>query len=135
MNKSGIISFILSLLFGLGLGISGMTNPQNVIGFLDIFGNWKPALIFVMGAGILFAIPFFYIAKKRDKSIFGENFPNIPTIIDTKLIIGSIAFGIGWGIAGICPGPALVIATHFPKEIGLFLIAMIIGGKIADIKV
>lgn len=135
MNKSGIISFILSLLFGLGLGISGMTNPQNVIGFLDIFGNWKPALIFVMGAGILFAIPFFYISKKRNKSILGENFPNIPTIIDTKLIIGSITFGIGWGIAGICPGPALVIATHFPKEICLFLVSMIIGGKIADIKV
>ncbi len=135
MNKSGVISFILSLLFGLGLGISGMTNPQNVIGFLDVFGNWKPALILVMGAGILFAIPFFLIAKKRDKAIWGENFPNIPNIIDAKLIIGSIAFGIGWGIAGICPGPALVISTHFPKEIGLFLIAMIIGGKIADIKV
>lgn len=134
MIKSNIISFLLALLFGFGLGISGMVNPQNVLGFLDVFGNWKPALIFVMGAGILVATPFFIFAKKRENAILGDKFPNIPTIIDRKLIIGSIIFGIGWGIAGICPGPALVIASHFPIQIGLFLIAMIIGGKLADIK-
>ena len=133
--KSIILSFIVAIIFGIGLGISGMIDPKNVIGFLDIFGNWKPALMLVMGFGILAATPFFIITKKRGTPIFENNLPNLPSVIDKKLIIGSAIFGIGWGIAGICPGPALVDFLQFPKEIGLFLIAMVIGRKITNIKV
>lgn len=133
--KSIILSFILAIIFGIGLGISGMIDPKNVIGFLDIFGNWKPALMLVMGFGILAAMPLFFITKKRGTPIFENSLPNLPSLIDKKLIIGSAIFGIGWGIAGICPGPALVDFFQFPKEIGLFLIAMVIGGKIANFKV
>lgn len=133
MLKSTILSFLLSLIFGFGLGISGMTNPKNVLGFLDVFGNWKPALIFVMGAGILIATPIFMFAKTKSKPILQNDFPILPEKIDFNLIFGAIIFGIGWGIAGICPGPAIVILPKFPIEILVFIGAMIIGGSAAKL--
>ena len=133
MLKSTILSFLLSLIFGFGLGISGMTNPKNVLGFLDVFGNWKPALIFVMGAGILIATPIFMFAKTKSKPILQNDFPILPEKIDFNLIFGAIIFGIGWGIAGICPGPAIVILPKFPIEILVFIGSMIIGGSAAKL--
>lgn len=127
MKNTILISFLLSLIFGLGLGISGMTNPQNVLGFLDIFGNPKPALILVMGFGILIATPIFMYAKTKAKPVLQDDFPNLPNKIDFNLIFGAIIFGIGWGIAGLCPGPSIVILPKFPIEIIIFIASMVMG--------
>lgn len=124
--------YLLAIIFGFGLSISSMINPAVVIGFLDIFGNWQPALMFVMGFGVLLAVPFFYFAKKRDVPIFRGEYPSLPNKIDKKLIIGAAIFGIGWGLGGICPGPLLVNIGIAPLKILPFLIAMLIGGWISE---
>ena len=103
-----IFSLICGLIFGIGLTISGMTNPAKVIGFLDLFGNWDPSLIFVMGGAIVFVAPLFYLLGNKKKPLFESSF-QIPAKknIDRKLIIGASLFGIGWGMVGLCPGPAI----------------------------
>jgi len=106
----GLLSqFAIGALFGWGLIISGMSNPQKVLGFLDLAGLWDPSLIFVMAGAILVGLAGFYVVSKRSEAFFGGAL-HIPTRRDISkpLIIGSFIFGIGWGIAGICPGPALV---------------------------
>jgi uncharacterized membrane protein YedE/YeeE len=123
-----IFSWLVGLIFGIGLIISGMTNPKKVIGFLDLAGVWDPSLAFVMIGGIVIASIGFFAARKRSLSMLGLPI-RIPTQrqIDRPLIIGSLIFGIGWGIAGICPGPALVlVGAGFTQGI-VFVIAMIIG--------
>ncbi|MEK7660716.1 MAG: DUF6691 family protein [Pseudomonadota bacterium] len=132
MKNQTIFSFIIALIFGLGLALSGMTSRENVIGFLDFFGNWKPALALVMGFGILAAAGFFHFSKQFTKPINGSAFPILPTKIDAKLIIGAAIFGIGWGIGGICPGPAIVLLAIAPSKIVLFIVAMAIGGLLTD---
>lgn len=121
-------SFIVGLIFGIGLILAGMTNPAKVIGFLDITGTWDPSLAFVMGGGILVAIIAFRFAKKRTVNFLGGAM-RMPTsdMIDKRLVIGSLLFGAGWGIAGFCPGPALTsMGTGNPKAV-IFVIAMIAG--------
>ena len=120
--------YLVGLLFGLGLLLSGMTNPGKVIGFLDLFGAWDPSLALVMGGAIMIGVFAFTFAKKRTSNFFGGllRFPT-NNQIDKQLIIGSLLFGAGWGLAGFCPGPALVsMASGQPKAV-LFVIAMIIG--------
>ena len=132
MNKYNILhrisEFLVGLLFGLGLILSGMTDPGKVIGFLDLFGSWDPSLALVMGGAIAVGFFAFAIAKKRTTNFFGGML-RIPTHnhIDKPLIIGSLLFGAGWGLAGFCPGPALVsMASGQPKGL-IFVIAMMAG--------
>ena len=123
-----ITEFIVGLLFGLGLMFSGMTDPGKVIGFLDLFGAWDPSLALVMGGAILVGFFAFTVAKKRTTTFLGGvlRFPtNVD--IDKKLVVGSVLFGAGWGLAGFCPGPAMVsMADGQPKAL-VFVLAMLVG--------
>ena len=123
-----ISEFLVGLLFGLGLMLSGMTDPGKVIGFLDLFGSWDPSLALVMGGAIAIGVFAFGMAKKRTTNFFGGvlRFP-ANNQIDKPLVIGSLMFGAGWGIAGFCPGPAIVsMAAGQPKAL-LFVAAMLAG--------
>ena len=122
------ITFLAGLIFGLGLIVSGMTNPANIIGFLDIAGDWNPSLAFVMMGGI--SITFFafrYIANKK-LTLFNEpvHLPGT-TQLSKELVIGSLLFGAGWALAGFCPGPALVALGTGSKQAGIFVLAMLVG--------
>ena len=123
-----VTEFAVGLIFGMGLMLSGMTDPSKVIGFLDLFGSWDPSLALVMGGAILVGLFAFTFAKKRTTTFLGGvlRFPT-NTDIDKKLIIGSLMFGTGWGLTGICPGPALVsMAGGQPKAL-VFVLAMLVG--------
>jgi uncharacterized membrane protein YedE/YeeE len=130
----GLLSqYAIGVLFGWGLIISGMSNPQKVLGFLDITGLWDPSLIFVMLGAILVGLAGFYIVSKRTEAFFGGA-PHIPTRRDISkpLLIGSFIFGIGWGIAGICPGPALVAFGAGYLKAFVFIIAMLAGMRVCE---
>jgi uncharacterized protein len=120
--------FFVGLLFGLGLMLSGMTDPGKVIGFLDVFGNWDPSLALVMGGAIAVGLYAFALAKKRTQNFFGGAL-HLPTShqIDKRLILGNLAFGAGWGLAGFCPGPALVSLAAGQDKALVFVLAMIFG--------
>jgi len=123
-----IAEFVVGLLFGLGLMLSGMTDPGKVIGFLDLFGTWDPSLALVMGGAIMVGFFAFTVAKKRTSTFLGGAM-RLPTSMDMdkKLVIGSLLFGAGWGLAGFCPGPALVsMADGQPKAL-VFVLAMLVG--------
>lgn len=123
-----LTSLISGLLFSIGLGISGMLNPIKVKGFLDITRVWDPSLIFVMVGGIIVYAIFFKQITKRSKPICDHSF-SLPTKtkIDYKLILGSALFGIGWGIAGICPGPAIAnLATGLSSAL-VFVVVMVLS--------
>lgn len=126
--------FIAGLLFGLGLILSGMTNPAKVLGFLDLFGLWDPSLAFVMGGAILVGIFAFAIARKRTTNFFGGAM-HLPkaTHIDKRLVVGSLMFGVGWGLAGFCPGPVLVSMAAGHDKALVFVAAMLIGMMIFEI--
>jgi len=119
-------------LFGLGLIVSGMANPEKVLGFLDIAGLWDPSLAFVMGGAIIVGLIAFTVARKRTLSFLGFNM-KLPTNnrIDKRMVIGSMMFGIGWGIAGLCPGPAIASLALRPSSAAIFVVAMIAGMTIA----
>lgn len=125
-----IISALISgLLFGIGLIVAGMANPAKVLGFLDIFGAWDPSLAFVMAGGLAVSAAAYWLwARKRTRSVLNQPI-SLPTTreITPRLLIGSAIFGIGWGIAGICPGPALVLLGSGLWQGSLFVIAMCVG--------
>ena len=123
-----LISFICGLLFGLGLIISGMANPAKVLGFLDLAGNWDPSLAFVMAGAILIGFFAFRYAGRRKTTLLGKELKlPVAAQIDRRLIVGSLLFGAGWGLAGFCPGPALVgLGMGLPKAM-LFVLAMLAG--------
>ena len=123
-----IFSLLSGIIFGIGLVISGMTNPEKVIGFLSITHNWDSSLIFVMGGAIIITGPFFYLLKGRNKSLLDLDI-NLPQKkdLDKKLIIGSSLFGIGWGLVGLCPGPAVSSLALFEPITLIFLVAMYLG--------
>lgn len=127
-NTHLIYKFLLGLLFGFGLIISGMIYPSKVIGFLNIFGIWDPSLIFVMLGGIFVYSIFHFLHIQKIDTLLGYK-KNLPAKneIDKNLILGSTLFGIGWGIAGYCPGPALVSFGTFSMNGIIFIITMIIG--------
>ena len=125
------IALLAGALFGLGLAVSGMTDPDKVLDFLDVAGRWDPSLALVMGGALLVAIPGFAWARKRRASLCGDPLPAPPrTGIDARLLGGSALFGIGWGIAGYCPGPALANLAHAGEAIA-FVIAMLAGSQLA----
>ena len=130
-----ITALISGVIFGVGLSISQMVNPQKVINFLDIFGHWDPSLLFVMIAAlVVFSSGFFAINKKLKKPILDEKFylPSTTTT-DIKLVLGAIIFGFGWGLAGLCPGPAMANILFFDNKIFGFIIAMLIGMQCANL--
>lgn len=120
--------FMVGLIFGIGLILSGMTDPAKVIGFLDISGQWDPSLALVMGGAIAVGMFAFALAKSRTVNFFGGAF-HLPknNHIDKRLIIGALLFGAGWGIAGYCPGPALVSMASGQTEGITFVAAMLAG--------
>ena len=121
-----LFAVIAGLIFGFGLIISGMGNPAKVLGFLDLAGKWDPSLAFVMGGAIAAGAVAFRFARQKSSTLIGlpMQLPT-PTRIDAKLVLGACLFGIGWGLAGICPGPALVLLGS-PKG-GAFVLAMLAG--------
>lgn len=123
-----IISLVSGIIFGIGLVISGMTNPEKVIGFLSITHNWDASLIFVMGGGIITAGPFFYLMRNRQTSSLGNQI-DLPKKqkLDKKIIFGASLFGVGWGLVGLCPGPAIAAIATFDPIIIVFLLSMAAG--------
>ena len=121
-------SLLTGLLFGLGLIVSGMANPAKVLGFLDLAGAWDPSLALVMGGAIGVGALAFWVARARVVSLLGERMPGSASRqIDRRLVAGSLLFGIGWGVAGFCPGPALVaLGMGLPKAL-VFVAAMLLG--------
>ena len=123
-----IFSFVSGLIFGIGLVISGMTNPEKVIGFLNLTHNWDASLIFVMGGAIIIFAPFFYLLRNNKETFLGSKIELSKKIeIDKKLIFGASLFGIGWGLVGFCPGPAIVSLVFFEPVSVIFLISMMFG--------
>lgn len=123
-----IAALACGLIFGLGLILSGMGSPAKVQNFLDFFGQWDPSLGFVMGGGIAVGLVAFTWAKQRKTALLGAPM-QLPTstAIDSKLLTGSALFGIGWGLAGFCPGPALMNLSTLNPEVWLFVAAMLAG--------
>ncbi len=127
MNKI-ISAFAVGILFGVGLTIAQMVNPAKVLSFLDLAGNWDPSLAFVMGGGAGVAAIGYRLVLRRPRPVLAEMF-QVPTRtdLDARLIIGGGLFGIGWGIAGLCPGPALAVLAFGRSEAMIFVLAMISG--------
>ena len=123
-----ILALVSGTLFGSGLAISGMMDPSRVRGFLDIFGAWDPTLAFVMGGALLVMAFAWLIQRGLSKPVFASEF-NLPATqtIDAKLIGGAVLFGIGWGLAGLCPGPAIGALIIAPLSAGIFVISMVAG--------
>lgn len=123
-----IVSLISGLIFGLGLIIGGMANPQKILNFLDIFGQWDPSLIFMMGAAVITTFLGFRYVLKNERPILAGKF-ELPTRknIDKSLIIGAALFGIGWGLGGFCPGPALTSISLGATGTYIFVLSMIAG--------
>jgi len=123
-----LTAVLAGVLFGGGLLVSGMTNPANVLGFLDVFGAWRPPLALVMGAAVLTAAPSYYFVRHGRRSLLGESV-ELPDRrrIDKPLLIGATMFGVGWGISGICPGPGLVLLASGNGMAYAFMAAVIAG--------
>ena len=132
--KHRLIEFLVGLIFGIGLLLSGMSNPSKVLGFLDIFGLWDPSLLLVMGGAVFVGLFGFHVAKTRTKNLLGGPL-HIPSSkhIDYPLIIGAIFFGIGWGLAGFCPGPAIISFAQGQEKAMAFVFSMIAGMIVFEI--
>lgn len=129
MNRKALASaFFAGLFFSVGLGIAGMTKPENIIGFLDFFGNWNPALAGVMGGGLLVAFVLFRRTVDRTKPFFAAVF-DIPNRKDItpSLVVGAGMFGVGWGLGGFCPGPAVTSLVTGSSQVLIFFVAMLAG--------
>ncbi|MCH4563443.1 MULTISPECIES: DUF6691 family protein [Halomonas] len=127
-----LMGYIAGLLFGLGLGISGMTDPARVLGFLDIFGAWDPTLMFVLGGAVVTTFIGYRLVFRRPGPLFAEAF-QLPTRqdLDGRLIGGAALFGIGWGLSGYCPGPAFASIGGLTAPLLAMLVAMIAGWFLA----
>lgn len=129
-----LVTVFTGLIFGIGLIMSGMTNPAKVQNFLDLFGSWDPSLALVMGGAILITMPGFWLVQKRQTPLF-ENAFLIPKKLnlDFYLLTGSAIFGIGWGLGGFCPGPVVVSISNGSAGTILFVITMLIGMVLAKL--
>ena len=130
---SKLVSLFCGIIFGIGLVISQMINPAKVLGFLNLFGEWDPSLAFVMMGALIISSPSFHLFKNKEKPIFSSSF-SIPNKkeIDKELIFGSILFGAGWGLVGLCPGPAITSIALFNVSSAIFVVSMFIGFYIAS---
>lgn len=123
-----LAAFATGLLFGAGLTISEMVNPEKILSFLDVFGAWNPALIFVMLGALLVTIPGFQLLQRHDQPFFAlRNLLPDKTLVDKKLLTGAVLFGIGWGMVGLCPGPALTALVTLNPDVFVFVAAVIAG--------
>ena len=128
------VSLIVGCIFGIGLAFGGMLDPSKVVGFLDIFGAWDPSLAFVMMGGIMVNVAGYLILIRGKKPIFTEKF-HLPDniFIDRRLVVGSAIFGVGWGLAGLCPGPVVASLFLNSNSIVPFLLIMLLGLKIGSL--
>jgi uncharacterized membrane protein YedE/YeeE len=126
--KNSLAALAVGFIFALGLGLSGMTQPQKVISFLDIFGDWDPSLIFVMLGAIAVHFITYKIIRKRKSPLLSSEW-HVPTKreITPSLVIGSTLFGVGWALGGFCPGPAVTSLASFDSRVATFVISMIVG--------
>ena len=125
--RRSLIAFAAGLLFGVGLLLSGMTDPERVIGFLDL-AEWDPSLAFVMGGALAIALPAFQLSRQHEAPRFDAQFHEPQRrVIDMRLVVGASIFGVGWGLAGLCPGPAIVSMPTGRPEVLAFLATMWIG--------
>ncbi len=132
--KSSLSALVAGIIFGLGLVLSEMVNPRRVRGFLDISGSWDPTLVFVMAGAVLVAAVGFKLVFSRGRPLFEDDFAvSSNRTIDARLIFGAVLFGVGWGIAGLCPGPAIVGLATLNTDIVIFVIAMMAGMKISTL--
>ncbi len=132
--RSSLTAFLSGLIFAIGLGLSGMTNPANVIGFLDIAGHWDFRLAFVMGGAIAVHAALRPLIHKRERPLFAEKFPSFSvTKVDPKLLAGAAIFGVGWGLGGYCPGPALTSLASGATQLLIFVPAMFAGMYLAQV--
>ena len=124
----GLAAFAAGLIFGLGLIVSGMADPSKIIGFLDLAGRWDPSLAFVMIGALLIGFIAFRVARPRTMAFLGGAM-RLPTArdIDRRLVLGSLVFGVGWGLAGFCPGPAVVSLASGQEKAVVFVLAMLAG--------
>ncbi|SDY06162.1 YeeE/YedE family protein [Nitrosomonas sp. Nm58] len=129
-----LIALLAGLIFGMGLILSEMANPAKVLSFLDITGSWDPSLAFVMMGAISVGVMAFTLARRRGQTYLGSSL-QLPTsrVIDKRLVLGSLAFGIGWGLAGICPGPGLVLVGTGSLHGIVFVAAMLLGMGIFEL--
>ncbi len=128
-----LVALLAGVLFGVGLAMSGMTDTAKVLGFLDITGAWDPDLMFVMGGAVAVTLVCFPLILKRVGPILGDTF-HVPTnrIIDRRLLTGAALFGVGWGIYGYCPGPALSALVYADMKTVIFVLAMLAGMALAN---
>lgn len=122
-----LIAAALGVVFALGLGLSGMTDPNNVLGFLDLTGDWNPALLFVMATAVPIYAAAWFSGQRRGGALEPRPFPAVRHDVDPGMLLGSALFGIGWGLAGICPGPAVTILAGATPESAWFLACVILG--------
>lgn len=128
---TAVIALLAGLVFGAGLILSGMTNPANVIAFLDVTGDWRPALAFTMAGAIAVALPAFAFVRRRGSTLRSRvTSLAVNRAIDRPLVVGSAIFGVGWGLAGICPGPGLVILTTGDLRAFTFVAALVLGAVV-----
>lgn len=127
-----VVTYLIGLVFGLGIAISGMANPSKVVNFFDVAGTWDPSLAFVMGGAVIVAGIGYQLVFRRKRPVFDPDF-NVPTsrVIDARLVGGSALFGIGWGIAGFCPGAVLPVLGTGNADVLIFFAALIAGILIA----
>lgn len=126
--KNGLAALLVGFIFSLGLGISGMTQPQKVVGFLDLFGNWDPSLMFVMVGAIGVHLVSYRLIRRRNSPLLSMTF-HVPEKkeITPALVLGAVIFGIGWGLAGFCPGPAVTALASLSVKPLVFVVSMLGG--------
>lgn len=123
-----IVGLLTGLIFGFGLALSGMTQPETVLGFLDVAGRWNPSLLFVLGGAVgVTAISFRFILRRKKPVLDSRYYFSDETHIDRSLVSGAVLFGVGWGIGGYCPGPAVTLIAAPSWELWAFLPAMLLG--------
>ena len=129
----GLAALLCGTLFGIGLAVSGMTDTAKVLGFLDLFGDWVPDLAFVVGGAVLVTVIAFRFILKRDRALLGDVM-SLPTnsALDGKLLAGAAIFGIGWGVYGYCPGPAISALGYLETNTAIFVVTMLVGMALAN---
>jgi uncharacterized membrane protein YedE/YeeE len=129
----GIMALLCGMLFGVGLAVSGMTDTAKVLGFLDVFGHWVPDLAFVMGGAVCVTLVAFHFVLKLERPLLSPSFLlSTNKIIDGRLLIGAAIFGVGWGIYGYCPGPAISALVYLDIKTLAFVVAMLVGMALAN---
>jgi uncharacterized protein len=125
--KRIVVGLVAGVIFGVGLIVSEMSNPAKVVGFLNLFGDWDPSLGLVMAGALAVFAPAYWMTRGRSRPLFALDFPALPSLVDRPLIAGALIFGVGWGLSGFCPGPAVVAAGFGDWHVWLFLAAMLVG--------